>query len=104
MQPTQPLQRAIRRLALTTKQGPHNYYKGNRTGAMGRHTKHGGYIIDWTKVRTYVCPDLSDFELTPFVAKMISPPEKESFAHTATKSPMDGKEYIKKWKEEGGTL
>lgn len=61
MQPTPPLQRAIRRLALTTKQGPHNYYKGNRTGAMGKHTKWGGYIIDWSKVRTYVCPDLSDF-------------------------------------------
>ncbi|KAL9531531.1 hypothetical protein SMMN14_04240 [Sphaerulina musiva] len=104
MQPTQPLQRALRRLPLTTKQGPHNYYKGNRTGAMGRHTKHGGYIIDWNKVRTYVCPDLTGFELTPFVAKKISPPEKESYAHTETKNPMDGKEYIMKWKEDGGTL
>jgi large subunit ribosomal protein L41 len=63
MQPTQPLQKAIRRLALTTKQGPHNYYKGNRTGAMGTHTKWGGYKIDWTKVRTYVVPDLTDFNV-----------------------------------------
>ncbi|KAK3707938.1 60S ribosomal protein L27, mitochondrial [Vermiconidia calcicola] len=63
MQPTQPLFRALRRLALTTKQGPHNYYKGNRTGAMGRHTKYGGYIIDYAKVRTYVCPDLTDFSV-----------------------------------------
>jgi hypothetical protein len=65
MQPTAPLLRQIRRLALTTKQGPHNYYKGNRTGAMGRHTKYGGYKIDWSKVRTYVCPDLSGFHVRP---------------------------------------
>jgi len=63
MRPTAPLSRAIKRLALTTKQGPHNYYKGNRTGAMGQHTKYGGYIIDWKKVRTYVCPDLTDFNV-----------------------------------------
>jgi len=63
MQPTPVLQRAIRRLALTTKQGPHNFYKGNRTGAMGQHTKYGGYRIDWKKVRTYVCPDLREFSV-----------------------------------------
>ncbi|KAK3634787.1 60S ribosomal protein L27, mitochondrial [Elasticomyces elasticus] len=64
MQPTPVLQRAIRRLALTTKQGPHNFYKGNRTGAMGSHTKYGGYRIDWKKVRTYVCPEgLGEFNL-----------------------------------------
>ena len=61
MQPTLPLQRAIKRLALTTKQGPHNFYKGNGTGALGTHTKYGTYKIDWAKVRTYQCPDLSDF-------------------------------------------
>ncbi|EGP88661.1 unnamed protein product [Zymoseptoria tritici ST99CH_1A5] len=103
MQPTQPLQRAIRRLALTTKQGPHNYYKGNRTGAMGTHTKWGGYKIDWSKVRTYVVPDLSDFNLTPFVAKIIEK-KRDSFLHTKTKSPLDGQEYLKKWKHMGGNL
>jgi len=66
MQPTQPLQRAIRRLALTTKQGPHNFYKGNCTGAMGTHTKYGGYKIDWAKVRTYVCPDLAEFNVSRY--------------------------------------
>ncbi|CZT24903.1 related to ribosomal protein YmL27 precursor, mitochondrial [Ramularia collo-cygni] len=103
MQPTPVLQRAIRRLALTTKQGPHNYYKGNRTGAMGKHTKWGGYQIDWSKVRTYVCPDLSDFALTPFVTQRI---EKVpgNFKHTETGSPMDPKEYIRRWKEEGGNI
>lgn len=64
MQPSPVLQRAIRRLALTTKQGPHNYYKGNGTGSLGQHTKYGGYRIDWKKVRTYVCPDLRDFSVS----------------------------------------
>jgi large subunit ribosomal protein L41 len=50
-------------MPLTTKQGPHNYYKGNRTGAMGRHTKWGGYILDYKKIRTYVCPDLAGFQV-----------------------------------------
>ena len=63
MRPTQALLKrsGLRRLPLTTKQGPHNFYKGNRTGSMGRHTKYGGYIVDFNKVRTYVVPDLSDF-------------------------------------------
>lgn len=31
---------------------------------MGSHTKHGGYIIDWDKVRTYVVPqNLKDFKV-----------------------------------------
>ena len=31
---------------------------------MGSHTKHGGYIIDWDKVRTYVVPEnLKDFKV-----------------------------------------
>ncbi|KXT06943.1 hypothetical protein AC578_7100 [Pseudocercospora eumusae] len=104
MQPSPILQKAIRRLALTTKQGPHNYYKGNRTGAMGRHTKYGGYVIDWKKVRTYVCPDLAGFHLTPFVVTRIRRPERDYFGHTETNSRMDGKEYIKKWKEAGGNM
>ena len=32
---------------------------------MGRHTKHGGYIIDWDKVRTYVVPpNLKEFRVS----------------------------------------
>lgn len=67
--PTQPLSRRITRLALTTKQVNGGYYKGTGTGSMGRHTKHGGYVIDWRKVRTYVVPSgLEDFK----VCQMIS--------------------------------
>jgi large subunit ribosomal protein L41 len=56
MRPTEVLFRRIRRLALTTKQTNKGFYKGTGTGSTGRHTKHGGYIIEWEKVRTYVVP------------------------------------------------
>lgn len=64
MHPTAALLRPIRRLPLNTKQAGKDFYKGNRTGSMGRHTKHGGYIIDFKKVRTYICPDLMDFNVS----------------------------------------
>lgn len=44
------------------------FYKGNRTGSMGRHTKHGGFVIDWKKVRTYVVPNLAGFQVGPPLA------------------------------------
>lgn len=64
MKPTQTLGRRISRLALTTKMTNKGYYKGTGTGSTGTHTKHGGYIIDWAKVRTYVVPkNLADFKV-----------------------------------------
>jgi large subunit ribosomal protein L41 len=55
--PTKPLFRK-RILQITTKQTPNTtgYYKGNRSGSMGWHTKHSKYIVDRRKVRTYVAP------------------------------------------------
>ena len=44
-----------RRLPLTSKMG-HNFYKGNRVGALGEHTRRGTYRIDYSRVRTYVVP------------------------------------------------
>jgi hypothetical protein len=65
--PSHPLFRRLRRLALTTKQVNGGYYKGTGSGSTGRHTKHGGYIIEWEKVRTYVVPsDLANFEVMPY--------------------------------------
>ena len=62
--PTQVLSASRRRLRLTTKQTNGGYYKGNRTGSMGRHTKHGNYVIEWHKVRTYVVPpDLDRYKV-----------------------------------------
>ena len=63
MRPTQSLAISFRKLRLTTKDVNKGFYKGNRTGSMGRHTKYGGYIIEWEKVRTYAVPDLSDFQV-----------------------------------------
>jgi hypothetical protein len=64
MKATQSLCKRISRHALSTKQTNKGYYKGTGTGSTGSHTKHGGYIIDWAKVRTYVCPkDLKDFKV-----------------------------------------
>jgi large subunit ribosomal protein L41 len=64
MKPTQPLLKKISRLALNTKQTNKGFYKGTGTGSVGRHTKHGGFIVEWDKVRTYVVPkNLKDFKV-----------------------------------------
>lgn len=57
-----------RKLRLTTKDINKGYYKGNRTGSMGRHTKYGGYVIEWEKVRTYVVPSLEGFKVNSTVS------------------------------------
>ncbi|KAK6433524.1 60S ribosomal protein L27, mitochondrial [Oleoguttula sp. CCFEE 5521] len=102
MHPTPPLARAIRRLALTTKQAGKDYYKGTGTGSMGSHTKDGKYRLDYHKIRTYKVPEgLHQFTLTPFVTMKIEK-RRDSFAETATNSATDGEAYLAKWKEEGG--
>lgn len=64
MQPTTRLQAMFRKFRLTTKDVNKGFYKGNRTGTIGRHTKHGGFIIDRTKVRTFAVPEgLKDFKV-----------------------------------------
>lgn len=65
MRPTQALSVGrYRHLKLTVKDVNKGFYKGNRTGSMGRHTKYGGYVIEWNKVRTYaVPPNLKDFKV-----------------------------------------
>ncbi|ORX82492.1 hypothetical protein K493DRAFT_361433 [Basidiobolus meristosporus CBS 931.73] len=67
--------RGARRDPMTSKRG-HKLLQsvlierivGKGSGAMGRHTKHGGYIIDYNKVRTYVVPDLTDCQFKPYVS------------------------------------
>lgn len=46
----------VARHALSTKKANKGFYKGTGSGSTGRHTQHGGYIIEWDKVRTYVVP------------------------------------------------
>ncbi|AEO64075.1 1e5a9b5f-0933-42b3-bdc4-7f26ed869662 [Thermothielavioides terrestris] len=101
MQPTRVLQALrYRRLRLTTKDVNKGYYKGTRTGSMGRHTKHGGYIIDWNKVRTYVCPSLEGFKLTPFVTRNM--PRTFGQYEGNKLGPRDPATYLARWKAENG--
>ncbi|KAI9664819.1 MAG: hypothetical protein M1821_006267 [Bathelium mastoideum] len=105
--PTAPLFRRIRRLALTTKQAGKGFYKGTGSGSMGRHTKHGGYVLEYQKVRTYVVPDLEGCMLKPFVAERV----KASRGHFPApeelggdlQGPLSGRRYLSKWKSENGT-
>ncbi|KAF4635861.1 hypothetical protein G7Y89_g2231 [Cudoniella acicularis] len=101
MKPTQSLSKAVQRLALNTKNANKGYYKGTGTGSTGSHTKHGGYIINWEKVRTYVVPqNLKDFKLTPFVTKKIRP-VKGRFEGDP-KGAFSGERYLAQWKAENG--
>ncbi|KAB2579502.1 Ribosomal protein L27/L41 mitochondrial [Lasiodiplodia theobromae] len=101
MQPTQALQRSVKRLTLTTKQTGKGFYKGTGSGSMGNHTKYGTYKIQWSKVRTYVAPDLSSFELTPFVTKTVK--QASGRGRFPDKlGPLSGKLYLEKWKAENG--
>ncbi|KAK0640936.1 mitochondrial ribosomal protein L27-domain-containing protein [Cercophora newfieldiana] len=100
MQPTRALLgMRYRKLRLTTKDVNKGYYKGTGSGSMGRHTKHGGYIIDWSKVRTYVVPPLEGFKLTPFVSKAI---QRVHGQFDSAAGPRDPNTYLSRWKAENG--
>ncbi|KAK6539555.1 hypothetical protein TWF694_009766 [Orbilia ellipsospora] len=88
----------IRRLKLTTKQVNGGYYKGTGSGAMGEHTKWGGYRLNPSKMRNYVVPDMTGFKLTPFVTKKLEP-TKGKFGKGG---PMNGEAYLEKWKDLNG--
>lgn len=106
MQPSQRLlTQAYRKIRLTTKDVNKGFYKGTRTGSMGRHTKHGGYIIEFQKVRTYVVPkDLASFKLTPFVTGKKSPAlGLGSFQGQGDAAgPRSPALYLSRWKAENG--
>ncbi|KAF7541065.1 hypothetical protein G7Z17_g12045 [Cylindrodendrum hubeiense] len=102
MRPTQILSVGrYRHLKLTTKDVAKGYYKGNRTGSMGRHTKYGGYVIEWNKVRTYTVPqNLKDFKLTPFVSREIK--AQKGDYQGLEKGPQDPQFYVEQWKRYNG--
>lgn len=121
--------RRWRKLRLTTKNVNKGYYKGTGTGSMGRHTKYGGYVIEWPKVRTYVVPaGLSAFkvgdaswprcisnvihgsvfvvtdlflQLTPFVTSNMRK-TWGSGQYVDSKGPRSPELYLQRWKEENG--
>ncbi|KAI0155162.1 mitochondrial ribosomal protein L27-domain-containing protein [Xylariaceae sp. FL1272] len=101
MQPTPVLQKAFRKFRLTTKDIKKGFYKGTGSGSMGRHTKHGGYVIEFQKVRTYVVPPgLDSFKLTPFVTKSV---EKVKGRYEGNpKGPDDPQLYLDHWKDVNG--
>ncbi|KAG5520208.1 hypothetical protein PMAC_001285 [Pneumocystis sp. 'macacae'] len=83
---------------MTSKQG-REFYKGSRTGSMGRHTKRGRYLIDWAKVRTFVVPSgLDTTLLKPFVTLKLRP-MRSSFG-PGQKHGFDGNIYYSQWKQE----
>ncbi|KAF9995202.1 hypothetical protein BGZ80_005380 [Entomortierella chlamydospora] len=82
---TRCIMRGASRQQLTSKRG-RNHYKGTGSGPMGRHTKRGGYVIEWERVRSFVVPDLTDFKLLPYVSRST---QKTTGAFTA-------KDYFKK--------
>lgn len=119
MKPTQAILKRVSRHALSTKKTNKGYYKGTGTGSMGSHTKHGGYVIDWNKVRTYVVPNnlkdfkvhlqifsrlvhrlLTDMKLTPFVTRNMQP-VKGRFEGDP-KGAISGEAYLARWKTENG--
>ena len=102
--PTQPLYRRLRRLALTTKMVNGGFYKGTGSGSTGRHTKHGGYIIEWHKVRNYVVPSgLKDFP----VGAQSYLSTAEMYVHNDTVDALryeedEAHERPLRWRREGG--
>lgn len=58
-----------KRHTLTTKQGNKNFYKGTGSSGIGKLNNAGNYIVNWSKVRTYVVPvDLHTTNLKPLVS------------------------------------
>ncbi|KAI1211457.1 50S ribosomal protein YmL27 [Annulohypoxylon truncatum] len=101
MQPTQALLKAFRKFRLTTKDANKGFYKGTRTGRMGRHTKHGGYVIDWSRVRTFVVPpNMDSFKLTPFVTKVMGRTRGRYEGYRM--GPKSPELYLDRWKRENG--
>ncbi|KAK8069750.1 mitochondrial ribosomal protein L27-domain-containing protein [Apiospora phragmitis] len=93
--------KAFRKLPLTTKDANKGFYKGTRTGSMGHHTKFGGYVIDWQKVRTYVVPPGLDlFKLSPFVTRRVEATRGEYSGYA--KGPKSPQFYLERWKEQNG--
>eukprot|EP00884_Botryococcus_braunii_P011041 jgi/Botrbrau1/19939/Bobra.0059s0056.1 len=63
---------------LTSKIGPIGYYKGKGVKSVGHHTSKGGYRILAHKRPFYVVPDLTGFELRPYVGFDLKGPPKSA--------------------------
>ncbi|QLG74810.1 hypothetical protein HG535_0H01370 [Zygotorulaspora mrakii] len=86
-----------RRTALTTKQGNKTMYKGTRSSGIGKHTRYGGYTIQWNKVRTFVTPQDYNVELKPLVSHNV--PELRHNFKGFQKGILDSRLYFDKLRE-----
>lgn len=86
-----------KRLPMTSKQGNKNFYKGHGAGGVGATTSKGRYIVNRSKVRTFVVPaGLESCELKPFVSPMLDPIKNTYKGFTG---PLDPKLTVKKVEE-----
>ena len=56
---------------LTPKRSNRRFYKGNGCRNEGRHTSKGRYIVNSDKLLDIQVPDLTDFELKPYVSYLV---------------------------------
>ncbi|XP_050212616.1 uncharacterized protein LOC126664314 [Mercurialis annua] len=54
---------------LSSKRAPRDYYKGKNCKPTGFHTRKGGYVIVPEKLPNYIVPDLTNFQLKPYVSQ-----------------------------------
>lgn len=57
-----------RRDPMTSKRGNKEFYKGRGARPAGVPTKSGGYLILQNRIPHIVVPDLTDFQLKPYVS------------------------------------
>ncbi|SCU86945.1 LADA_0E01134g1_1 [Lachancea dasiensis] len=86
-----------RRTPLTTKQGNKTMYKGTRSSGIGKHTRYGGYTIQWRKVRTFVTPKNYNSELKPLVSHRL--PELRHTFQGFQKGALDTQLYFRKLRD-----
>ena len=57
------------KMPLSPKRANRRFYKGKGGTSEGRHTRKGRYVMDPDKMLTLEVPDLSGFELKPYVSR-----------------------------------
>ena len=63
------------RRRLTGKDGGRKFYKGRGVRNIGFPTQYGGYVVVPKKIQQYVVPDLTNFELKPYVSNRVDVPD-----------------------------
>lgn len=85
-----------KRLALSTKQGNKNFYKGTRSSGIGHISSKGTYNIDYARVRTFVTPADMSTPLKPLVSANTPVPKNTFKGYTGA---TDGRLWLNNVKE-----